>query len=198
MGAWPRTAPELQKIEGIGPFTAAIIASFAFGEVSAAIDVNVIRVLSRLSGSVEMLPERSLTALADKLCSPRSPARWNQAMMDLGAVVCTSRKPKCDACPIARWCRARPLFAGAPATLVAEDRLAYRTKPAFAGSTRYYRGRIVQVLRELPEGRSLTTRQLLDCIDGRGSLDIGQLRVLVDALRRDGLVQLERGRVRLP
>lgn len=198
MGAWPRTAVELQQIEGIGPFTAAIIASFAFGEVAAAIDVNVVRVLSRLSGSVEPSPERSLTTLADELCSPRAPARWNQAMMDLGAVVCTARKPTCDVCPIAPWCRAQPLFAKAPLARAADERAPYKTNPGFAGSTRYFRGRIVQALRELPPGRSITQRQLLQRMNVDGALDAGQLRVLVDALRRDGLVHVERGRLRLP
>src|SRR3990172_5927882 len=98
--------------------------------------------------------------------------------MDLGATVCTARSPKCDACPIARWCRARPLFARSDLTpspfpkgkgdsdgqalrRVAETRARYRAQPPFAGSTRYYRGRIVQALRELPPGASLSTKKLL-------------------------------------
>ncbi len=215
MDGWPRTAGELQQIDGIGPFTAAIIASFAFGQPAAAIDVNVVRVLSRLSGSIEPLPERALVPLADALCSPRSPARWNQAMMDLGAVVCTSRKPKCDICPLAGWCEARPLFVQSDLTpspfpkgkgnmdshelrRAAEERAQYKTKSAFAGSTRYYRGRIVQALRELDGGESLTVRQLLTRIPERDGLHSAGLRSLLAALQRDGLVRVERGRVRLP
>lgn len=217
MDGWPRTADELQQIEGIGPFSAAIIASFAFGQPTAAIDVNVVRVLSRLAGEVDApLPDRSLQSMAGELCSQRSPARWNQAMMDLGAAVCTARKPKCDVCPIARWCRARPLFAGPPLHRVAETRAAYRTQAPFAGSTRYYRGRIVQALRDLPPGDSMTTRQLLAHLQLAGSapatspsagrasarqdnsLDTTQFRSLLVALRRDGLLRIDRARVRLP
>jgi len=199
MGSWPRRVDDLQKIEGIGPFTAAIIASFAFGQPAAAIDVNVVRVLSRLAGKIDTpLPNSALQPMADELCSPRSPARWNQAMMDLGAAVCTARKPKCGICPIARWCRAQPLFAEAPIRRVAEARAPYRAQAPFAGSARYYRGRIVQALRELDAGKSLTPRQLLARIPNRHELDSAGLRSLIEALERDGLVRVERGRVRLP
>jgi A/G-specific adenine glycosylase len=199
MPAWPRTTDGLQQIEGIGPFTAAIIASFAFGRPSAAIDVNVVRVLSRLAGKIDApLPNSALQPMADELCSRRSPARWNQAMMDLGAAVCTARKPKCDVCPIARWCRARPVFAEPPLRRVVETKAPYRTQPPFAGSTRYYRGRIVQALRELPHADSLTAQQLLTCIPDRDGLDTTGLRSLLATLERDGLVHIERGRVRLP
>ncbi len=241
LGGFPRRAAELQQIEGIGPFSAAIIASFAFGEPGAAIDTNVVRVLSRLVGGANAsLPDRTLHALAEQLVSRRAPGRWNQALMDLGAVVCTARAPRCEACPIARWCRARPLFARSDLTpspfpkgkgdtlaagegfrRVAEGRASYKTKPAFAGSRRYYRGRIVQALRELPPGASLSRRQLLARLNngpagqaeacptenvgtGRAStrhsdgLDEVRLRTLLAALRRDGLVRIERNRVQLP
>ncbi|MEX0786867.1 MAG: hypothetical protein WD939_09535, partial [Dehalococcoidia bacterium] len=85
-----------------------------------------------------------------------------QAMMDLGGRVCSARSPKCERCPIANWCRARPLFAsGRAQKRVSEARASYRAEPPYEGSRRYYRGRIVEALRELPAGRSLTRPELL-------------------------------------
>ena len=201
-GEFPRAAEELERIEGVGAFTAAIVTSFAFGERVAAVDTNVRRVVARLlAGEPEgRVPERALRQAADGLVAPRASGRWNQAMMDLGAQVCTARAPRCDACPLARWCRARPLFAAAGAPRrVAETRAAYRAQPAFRRSRRYYRGRIVQALRELPAGASLAQAELLDRLPDRDGIDEATLLDLVDALRRDGLVRVVAGgRLRLP
>jgi A/G-specific adenine glycosylase len=196
-GGFPRAAAELERIEGIGPFTAAIIASFAFGEPAAAIDTNVRRVLARLLGDASaQLPERALLPAAGQLMSRRAPARWNQAMMDLGGLVCTSRSPKCAVCPLARWCRSRPFFA---TKRVAETRARYRAQPPFHGSRRYYRGRIVQALRELPPRASLSPPELSDRLPHRDGLDETKLAELIESLRRDGLVRaLRGGRLRLP
>jgi A/G-specific adenine glycosylase len=213
-GGFPRTAEELARIEGIGPCTAAVVSSFAFGEAAPAIDTNVRRIVSRVAfGDVDArTAERALAKAAATLVSRRAPGRWNQAMMDFGALVCTARAPKCGTCPLATWCRARPRIARANgARRVAEPRVAYRAKAAYAGSRRYYRGRIVQALRELPAGASMTPAALLTALTpspspgGTGepagaastAIDQALLRELLEALRRDGLVCIERGRVRL-
>ena len=104
-GGWPRDAASLGKIDGIGPFTAAIIASFAFGEPAACVDTNVRRVLGRLAGD-ESIDGKRLQALADASLAVREPARWNQAVMDYGARVCTVR-PKCGECVVASGCPSR-------------------------------------------------------------------------------------------
>ncbi len=200
-GGFPRTAAELERIEGIGPFTAAIIASFAFGEPVAAIDTNVRRVLARLlAGDAEgRLPDSNLRPAAEALLSRRAPARWNQAMMDLGARVCTAREPRCDICPLARWCRARTAFGARGQPRIADRKAGYRAQPAFKGSRRYYRGRIVQALRDLPSGAAMTPVELLARLPGGDRLDGASFRDLIEALRRDGLVRVgARGRLRLP
>ncbi len=205
-GRFPRTAAELERIDGIGPFTAAIIASFAFGEPAAAIDTNVRRVVSRLLGDSDgALPDAAVRREAEALISRRAPGRWNQAMMDLGALVCTARAPRCGECPLARWCRARPLFAKRAALKrAAEPRAPYRTEPPFRSSRRYFRGRIVQALRELPPGRSLSPDALLERLRQAEARPSDGLRraafdELLASLRRDGLVAVTRvGRLRLP
>jgi A/G-specific adenine glycosylase len=113
-------------------------------------------------------------------------------MMDLGAAICTKRTPRCDVCPLARWCRGRPKLRTSKAPPLT------RRQPPFRGSTRFYRGRIVQALRELPAGASVAPFALLARLPDRNGLDRERLRSLIEALRRDGLLRIERGRVRLP
>ena len=112
-GEFPRTAEEALALPGIGSYTAAAILSIAFGAKHAALDGNVARVLSRLDAirgdSRENGRWRSLQRAADKLLDPKSPSDWNEAMMELGAMVCTPRAPQCLVCPVAEFCRARRL-----------------------------------------------------------------------------------------
>jgi A/G-specific adenine glycosylase len=101
-GRFPETAIALRELPGIGRYTAAAIASIAFGETAAVVDGNVERVLQRIGG-------RDLTAkqsweCAQELLSQSRPGDFNQAMMELGATVCLPREPRCEACPARVWC----------------------------------------------------------------------------------------------
>jgi A/G-specific adenine glycosylase len=102
---------QLREIAGIGPYTAAAIASIALGEPHAAVDGNVIRVVSRLTNdSAEISAPRTrqrFTDEAQRLLDPLLPGDFNQAMMELGATICLPRNPGCDRCPVARFCAAR-------------------------------------------------------------------------------------------
>jgi A/G-specific adenine glycosylase len=91
-------------LPGVGRYTAAAIASIAYGEPVAVVDGNVERVLSRVDGK----PRTAAMAWkrAQKLLDRRHPGDWNQAMMELGATLCTPRNPQCKVCPLLRWCRA--------------------------------------------------------------------------------------------
>lgn len=92
-------------LPGVGPYTAAAVSSLALGEARAVNDGNVRRVLSRLYG--ERQPTDAwVQARADVLLDPRRPGAWNEAVMDLGATVCTPRSPRCGACPLAPFCAA--------------------------------------------------------------------------------------------
>lgn len=201
---WPREASALVAIDGIGPFTAAIIASFAFGEQSACVDTNVRRVLGRLAGDPQ-IDGPPLQRLADASIAAKAPARWNQAVMDYGATICTVR-PKCGECVVARYCRSRQAFA-APMRAVADERPQYRAGPKrvpkkeapFEGSPRFYRGRIIDLLRSLPPGESLPLRRLPRLLaNGAGSPDAKVVDALTIALEREGLAEIRRGRIALP
>jgi A/G-specific adenine glycosylase len=111
-GLIPRTEAELRKLPGVGRYTAAAIASIAFGEPVAVVDGNVERVLSRLDG--EPRSDASAWGRAQELLDPRSAGDWNQAMMELGATVCTPQNPQCLLCPVHGWCRAPGAATGRP------------------------------------------------------------------------------------
>ncbi len=102
----PRTAARLRTLPGVGPYTAAAVASIAFGEPVAVVDGNVRRVLSRLAG-VARPAGRWLWEKAEWLLDREHPGRWNQALMELGALVCTPRAPACADCPLGAWCEGK-------------------------------------------------------------------------------------------
>ena len=105
-GEFPQTAAELRDLPGIGRYTAAAIASIAFGERAAVVDGNVERVLQRVTGNANLGIQQTWE-LADALISPKRPADFNQAMMELGATVCLPREPKCPTCPVLDFCATR-------------------------------------------------------------------------------------------
>jgi len=102
-GRFPENAEALRALPGIGRYTAAAIASIAFGEPVAVVDGNVERVVGRLSGR-NLTPQQEW-GRAQELLSTSRPGDFNQAMMELGATVCLPREPRCLACPVQQWCR---------------------------------------------------------------------------------------------
>ncbi len=105
---FPFTYSELLKLKGVGPYTAAAIASFAYGESCAVVDGNVIRVLSRIFGIEEPFDtgagKKAFDAKATSLIDKKKPALFNQAIMDFGATVCVPKSPKCGSCPFSLKC----------------------------------------------------------------------------------------------
>jgi A/G-specific adenine glycosylase len=121
-GEFPRRIDEALALPGIGHYTAAAVLSIAYGEPHAVVDGNVARVLARLGAIRGDLRRpkrwRALAAAANGLLpaedaaaagAPAVSGDWNQAMMELGATLCTPRAPRCPACPVAHWCRAHAL-----------------------------------------------------------------------------------------
>jgi len=121
---WP---DDLTELPGVGPYTAAAVASFAWDRQEAAVDTNVRRVLERREG-------RFVRERVDQLLPPGRAAAFNQAMMELGATVCRPRKPRCGECPVAAGCGG---FAAAPRRSGA---------PPFEQTDRFLRGRVVAAL----------------------------------------------------
>jgi len=105
-GTVPARFDDLRSLPGIGEYTAAALASIAFAQPHAAVDGNVRRVLARVFDIATPKPV-VLQQLADRLLDRAAPGDFNQAMMELGATVCTPRAPACAACPVKRLCRAR-------------------------------------------------------------------------------------------
>jgi A/G-specific adenine glycosylase len=116
LGQFPASAAGLRQLPGIGRYTAAAVASIAFGEAVAVVDGNVERVLRRLTG--RELAREEQWDLAAFLLSRARPGDFNQALMELGATVCLPRQPKCLACPLVEACATR----GEPAQSSAEAR----------------------------------------------------------------------------
>ena len=124
-GRFPEDRAALQALPGIGPYTAAAIAAIAFDHPETVVDGNVERVTARLFAVIDPLPRAKpqLASLAGKLTPTKRPGDFAQAMMDLGATICTPRSPRCQDCPIAGFCVGRSLG-------IATDLPAKSAKPA--------------------------------------------------------------------
>ncbi|WP_329314096.1 A/G-specific adenine glycosylase [Streptomyces sp. NBC_01262] len=145
-GDVPRDHAQLLALPGIGEYTAAAVASFAYGQRHAVLDTNVRRVFARAVTGVEYPPQATTAAerrTAQKLLPSEedTAARWAAATMELGALVCTARTPSCASCPIAASCAWR--LAGSPA----HDGPPRRGQ-TYAGTDRQVRGKLLAVLRE--------------------------------------------------
>jgi A/G-specific adenine glycosylase len=208
-GRFPRDVEALRALPGIGPYTAGAIACFAFEQPVAFLDTNIRRVVRRLlfpTGGPEP-PERALIAAAEAAVPAGEAWAWNQAIMELGALICTAANPACWRCPLRDHCNdyaarrdadAQALdgfLGGAPPT--PRRRVAERREAPFAGSARFYRGRVVEVLRQAPDGLPLAALGPL-VKDGYAESERAWLAQLIGALARDGLVTLDGEIARLP
>ncbi len=171
---WPVDVAGLQKLPGIGPYTAAAVACFAFGAQVPAVDTNLRRVLSRWSG--RPLAGSELHAAASEELPAGRAADWNQAVMDLGSLLCTPRDPDCGRCPVSSDCRDPGLY------------VAPRRQPRFEGSVRQARGAII---------RALTERSTVVTADVAPQLDPNVVEEALAALNDEGLVTVQEGRVSL-
>lgn len=109
-GRLPRTEDEIQELPGIGPYTASAVLSIAFNKPHAVVDGNVSRVLSRVfaieDDVTKYATKRLLRSLAEQLLAEEQPETFNQAVMELGAMVCTPSSPRCEGCPLREVCAA--------------------------------------------------------------------------------------------
>ncbi|MGZ4502182.1 MAG: A/G-specific adenine glycosylase [Nocardioidaceae bacterium] len=187
-GVVPDRYDELLALPGVGDYTAAAVASFAYGRAHAVLDTNVRRVLGRALSATEFPPAsvtRAEKDLAAALVPEERPELWAVAVMELGALVCTAANPRCEQCPIRGRCewrqQGKPPYDGPP-----------RRGQAWAGTDRQCRGRLLAVLRDT-EGS--VTRERLDA----AWHDEAQRDRALAGLVADGLVAaLADGRYSLP
>jgi A/G-specific adenine glycosylase len=191
-GRIPDTTEALRSLPGIGAYTASAIRAFAYGLDDVALDTNVRRIVHRLFFGIEFPPKASAGELDERgrAMLPAGDAHdWNSAMMDLGATICTARAPKCLICPLRSGCVSAPVDAALLDAARSSQRDGTKKSVRFEETARFARGRIVDRLRELPPGQRISLLdlhgELAPILPGR---DLEQIRALVDALERDGVV----------
>ncbi len=211
-GRIPNTIDELLKLKGIGRYTAGAIACFAYRQQVATVDTNIRRVLHRIFLGLEHPEARANDAqmleLAEQVLPEGNAYSWNQALMDMGATICTGNNPQCTCCPLQETCQAytdmrqHSLFPSGTVLRqlrkVAEKKTTYQAQP-FTSSNRYFRGRIVDVLRSL----SVNERMPLSLLGPRIKSefhedDLPWLQQVVSGLVKDGLLDSTEDGVRLP
>jgi A/G-specific adenine glycosylase len=191
-GAVPSAIADLESLPGVGPYTARAVAALAFGVPVGAVDTNVRRVLGRIvAGEVGVLPPADLQRLADSAVPAGQAAPWTHALMDVGATLCKPGRPDCAACPARPWCR----YAAGAVTAVstaaalgrapARPRVARETAAPFRTTSRWLRGRILDRLREAPNGEWVVLERSIGAHDGDA------IEVATRAMADDGLLELE-------
>lgn len=194
-GVVPSQPDVLRALPGVGPYTSAAIACFAYNVWTVVLDVNVRRVYSRwlrkqaTTSAVES--DAELIDLADCVIPRDTPSVWHHAVMDLGATICTARKPKCTACPLSDTCPS--------AGTMQESVRTRRPEPLFRGEPRrLWRGRVVELLRGAG-ATGLTRSKLNGAILGREATDTERqwLDDLVTTLEHDGLLSRKGLRITL-
>jgi A/G-specific adenine glycosylase len=179
-GDVPDNVADLEALPGIGPYTARAIAATAFGVPVAPLDVNVKRVMSRVTGIDP--GSRDLQTTANTLVDRREPRRWLNAVMDLASGVCTRTMPRCDACPVFGMCASR---GAAPA----DD--ARRPRLPFPQTTRWLRGRLIASLTDAPADAWVPLPDRL------GTHDRAAIMAAAEGLEREGFLVLLNGHARV-
>jgi len=190
-GRMPASFDELRQLKGVGRYSAGAVACFAYEQPVTFWDTNVRRVLARVFRGHEANPsEAEMEVLAAEVLPEGEAYDWHQALMDLGATICLARNPRCDLCPAVDECAAHPAILFAPRVLA--ERKAPYNAPPFETTNRYFRGRVVDALRE---HSPLSVDELASCL---GRDEPAWLEKLVAGLARDGLLVREGDLVSLP
>jgi A/G-specific adenine glycosylase len=180
-GRLPQNVETLQQFPGIGRYTANAVACFAFGQQTATVDINEQRVLSRL------FPQRAQSAdiwkLAERMLPKGKAFDWNQALMELGGIICTAANPQCPECPLKQYCPS------AFSTMKKKKPLKRKSQTMIPN--RIYRGRVIEVLRMVAHHRSIEANQLAKLVKPDYSNRQKEwLDKLFDGLQRDGLIHI--------
>ncbi len=180
-GKIPDNVEQLEKLPGIGPYTARAVASFAFGLNEPVIDTNVRRVISRIFFGVRgPKKKQQLQESVESLAPKNNLHDWNAALMDFGALVCQARRPKCEICPVQQYCRAYPAVLK-PVKQIRSDK---RIK--FEETDRFWRGRIISTLVHFGPLSFITLKTRLNQF---GRLNSRRFQKLVDSLQKENIVR---------
>jgi A/G-specific adenine glycosylase len=193
-GRFPIEREALLALPGIGPYTASALRAFAFEVDDVALDTNLRRIIHRTQFGLEYPPAvapRELDARARALLPAGKAHAWNSALMDLGATICTARAPKCLICPLRHACAAAPVD---PVDLAARAALVTKRSPQealpFERTARFLRGRIVDALRDLAPGASVSLAELRATLAERIVADrLDEIPATVGTLERDGFIE---------
>ncbi|MBS4028641.1 MAG: A/G-specific adenine glycosylase [Ignavibacteriales bacterium] len=187
-GNIPETFEELLELPGIGNYTASAICVFAFGKNLPVVDVNIRRVYSRMFWNVKttsaLQTENKIQQLAEEIFPKNKSSECHQAIMDIGAMFCTARSPKCNDCIVNRFC----LSANKMKVVVPKKKgeKLYRGKPH-----RYWRGKIVDVLRNSLDGKFVSSQEVLENLfSTERKNDARFLKTIVTALTKDNVVEM--------
>ena len=185
-GRLPASIRELEALPGIGRYTAHALACFSFGHHVPVVDTNIKRVLTRVCLPKSRTPalEEDIWILAESLLPRRQSHDWNQALMDLGATICTAAHPRCNFCPLADLCpSAHQVRRRKPA--------ATKSEPERDGiPNRIYRGRTIQALRKLKTHQAMTRSALARKVKPDFKLiDRRWFESLLRGLEKDGLIR---------
>ena len=187
----PQDPDALRNLPGIGRYTAHAVACFAFEQDVPVVDVNIRRILTRWTKNVkrpsDQISEEHAWTAARSFLPQADVFTWNQALMDLGGLVCTARSPKCGECPVSAECRS----AFSKAFLLKEDRKK-KNEPAWRGiPRRLYRGKILKMLHHHAFTAEETAAQLWK---GCTRSDIRWTAELLEKMRSDGLLSHRSGK----
>lgn len=201
-GRLPSDREALLALPGIGPYTASAVRAFAFELDDVALDTNIRRIAHRTEFGLEYPPlanDAELDLRARISLLPGTAHDWNSAMMDVGATICGARAPKCLLCPLRDDCAAAPIDAAELARLAANGRKkSPQESIPFERTTRFLRGRIIDVLRDVPRGETLAFDALVAALAEIVPRDrVAEIPVVADALERDGIIELRAGTARL-
>lgn len=188
-GKIPTTVEALETLPGVGAYTARAVMAFAYRKKVGLIDTNVRRVIGRVEFGVRGPQSvHQLQTAVDRLVPDRTPDTWQHALMDLGATVCVSRRPKCEACPLQDFCQAYPAILKLTMT---------RSRPTvlFVHTDRFWRGRIMALVLEQPK---VTVSILRRRLASYGNLAPDRFEKLLDDLAAQGLVERRQRFIKVP
>ena len=199
-GQVPDDPEVLRTMPGIGPYTAGATACFAFERDASFVDTNIRRVLHRLFVGLDVpqnsASNREIEAIAARAVPAGAGWSWNQGLMDLGAMICTPRKPKCERCPVSGRCLARPAMeVASESKRVSGNERGVKPSYRYEGTNRYFRGRVLEQLRALPPEEDEAGLRLSDLgarlRPGYSGDDLPWLLGVVHSLEEDGLALAE-------